>query len=381
MPRSCSAGWRNSAAPITLSPYLLRTRLRSLKVVLMVAGYGQTVRIWRCVRSAGAHRFQVDHAFVESGYAAVTNSDPPPNGSDRAAAPTPRMAQAPGTEKPAPALLRAAPAADRPRCRQTREPAELPQPAVAQVPKPGPAASVSQVRVPLLRARTSLLGQRRQRAATERQRATAGQTCGRCGHAGPAPRRRRALRARSAREIPERPYRLGRAISTAVGSPGERPGFRSPGSRSPSTSLRAARERRSSRTRSKCRRAAPRARGIRSSSSATPSSASSCWSRSWPASCSLSASSGSMRRDRLPQDRVVNIPRGSGIRDIADVLDARRRHRSALGVHRRRAGAQGARGSQGRRISIQGACQPARRGRDHRRRPGGGASDQHSRKA
>ncbi len=57
---------------------------------------------------------------------------------------------------------------------------------------------------------------------------------------------------------------------------------------------------------------------------------------------------------------------------------ARRRDRPALGVHRRRARAQGARGSQGRRISVQGACQPARRRRDHGRGQGRRAPGQHS---
>ena len=58
----------------------------------------------------------------------------------------------------------------------------------------------------------------------------------------------------------------------------------------------------------------------------------------------------------LAEDKVVNIPRGLGIRDIADLLAARRRDRSALGLHGRRAGAQGARRPQVRRIPVHQAA-------------------------
>ena len=54
-----------------------------------------------------------------------------------------------------------------------------------------------------------------------------------------------------------------------------------------------------------------------------------------------------LRRARpLAEDKVVNIPRGSASRDIADLLRARGRDRPALGVHRRRDRAQGARRAQ-----------------------------------
>ncbi len=45
----------------------------------------------------------------------------------------------------------------------------------------------------------------------------------------------------------------------------------------------------------------------------------------------------------LAQDKVVNIPRGLGSRQIGELLRASGRDRRAVGVHRRRAGAQGAR--------------------------------------
>ena len=52
---------------------------------------------------------------------------------------------------------------------------------------------------------------------------------------------------------------------------------------------------------------------------------------------------------------------------------ARERHRPAVGVHRRRAGAEGARGPEIRRVPIRQAAQPARGDRDDRRRQGGAA--------
>jgi hypothetical protein len=70
----------------------------------------------------------------------------------------------------------------------------------------------------------------------------------------------------------------------------------------------------------------------------------------------------------LGEDRLVNIPRGSGIREIADVL-----LREGVIDRRRRARTQGTRGPQGRRISVQSACKPARSSRHLRRRPRGDA--------
>ena len=58
-----------------------------------------------------------------------------------------------------------------------------------------------------------------------------------------------------------------------------------------------------------------------------------------------------MRRGPLGGDKVVNIPR-AGVRDVADALRARRRHRSAVALHRHGAGAEVARRSARGRIPV-----------------------------
>ena len=86
----------------------------------------------------------------------------------------------------------------------------------------------------------------------------------------------------------------------------------------------------------------------------------------------VSASSSSSAGPARPRTRSSTF-RAAGMRDIADLLARERRDRPALGVHRRRAGAQGARRPEIRRVPVPQAGQPARGGRDHRRRQGGAA--------
>ena len=118
----------------------------------------------------------------------------------------------------------------------------------------------------------------------------------------------------------------------------------------------------------------------RSSSSATPSSASLCCWRLWSASCLFVGKQRFEAPGPLPQDKVVNIPHGSGIRDIADVLQRegvidqpwvfiggvlvlKAREDLKAGEYQFKAHA-----------SLRDVVA------DHRRRQGGAASDQHSRR-
>src|SRR5580704_5190452 len=96
-----------------------------------------------------------------------------------------------------------------------------------------------------------------------------------------------------------------------------RPWMRRP--TNPNASRRAARARRSSPKPSTRRCAAHAAHATRWSSSATPSSACSCCSVVGIAALFLGKQRFEMPGP-LPADKIVNIPHGSGIRDIADVL-------------------------------------------------------------
>jgi hypothetical protein len=244
--------------PITVSPYLLRTRLRCTAASIVLVRGQSTENLRAFVFRWAALPFTADHA-TKCGYAAVTGQSTarPANGGEPRPGESARGAGKPARSAAESDLLRLS--------RPLRPPAPTgvasrSSPAAASVPYFPPSG--------------------------------------------------------------QSPARRGRALSAHLGAAGERHRHGSMDSKSHRApiSRRAARERRSSPIPSRCRRALEERAASALSLSAMPSSAFSCCWRSRPASRSFSASSASTQPGPLPEDRVVNIPRGSGLRDIADVL-------------------------------------------------------------
>ncbi len=257
---------------------------------------------------------------------AVTNSDQPPKNSDRAAVPAPLAAQARGTEKPAPALASgAAPAAERspvsanPVSRQ-----EPPRPAAApSTTKLGPAATVPQ----------------NPRSTVASADKPARPTAPRPGN-GSAPPAASNLRAAAATPIaprpgagersptrPSAPKSPGKAVSGS-GEPypplSDRPvkGAASDSAGSGSSKYLAPRSPRTALEPDRVEMPTNRSKRARHPFVVIGNAILSLF-VFVAIAAAVALVAGKQRFDApgpLAEDRVVNIPRGSGIRDIADVL-------------------------------------------------------------